>query len=40
MAFSPRFVEVDGCRINLRRGGSGEPPYFALLSDSPPNLDT
>ncbi|HYS56557.1 MAG TPA: alpha/beta hydrolase [Burkholderiales bacterium] len=28
MAFSKRFVEVDGCRINLRRGGSGEPLLY------------
>jgi len=28
MAFSQRFVEVDGCRINLRRGGSGEPLLY------------
>jgi pimeloyl-ACP methyl ester carboxylesterase len=24
MAFSQRFIEVDGCKLNLRRGGSGE----------------
>jgi len=28
MAFSQRFIEVDGCRINLRRGGSGEPLLY------------
>ena len=28
MAFSERFIEVDGCRINLRRGGSGEPLLY------------
>lgn len=28
MAFSQRFVDIDGCRINLRRGGSGEPLLY------------
>jgi pimeloyl-ACP methyl ester carboxylesterase len=28
MTFTQSFVEVDGCRINLRRGGSGEPLLF------------
>src|SRR5258705_8920315 len=28
MAFSQRFIEVDGCRISLRRGGSGEPLLY------------
>lgn len=28
MAFSQRFIEVDGCRVNLRRGGSGEPLLY------------
>ncbi|HEX6268173.1 MAG TPA: alpha/beta fold hydrolase [Burkholderiales bacterium] len=28
MKFSQSFVEVDGCRINLRRGGSGPPLLF------------
>src|SRR5205814_7404956 len=28
MAFSQRFIEVDGCRLNLRRGGSGEPLIY------------
>ena len=28
MAFSQRFIEVDGCRLNLRRGGSGEPLLY------------
>jgi len=28
MAFSERFIEVDGCRLNLRRGGSGEPLLY------------
>lgn len=28
MTFSQRFIEVDGCRVNLRRGGSGEPLLF------------
>ena len=28
MTFKQSFVEVDGCRINLRRGGSGEPLLF------------
>jgi hypothetical protein len=25
MAFSQSFIEVDGCKVNLRRGGSGRP---------------
>ncbi len=28
MTFKQTFIEVDGCRINLRRGGSGEPLLF------------
>src|SRR5256885_14428872 len=28
MTFSERFIEVDGCRLNLRRGGSGEPLIY------------
>lgn len=28
MAFIQRFVEVDGCKTNLRRGGSGEPLLY------------
>ncbi len=28
MAFSQRFIEVDGCKLNLRRGGSGEPLLY------------
>ena len=28
MKFSQSLVEVDGCRINLRRGGSGQPLLF------------
>ncbi len=28
MAFSQRFIEVDGCKVNLRRGGSGEPLLY------------
>ena len=28
MAFTQRFIEVDGCRISLRRGGSGEPLLY------------
>ena len=28
MTFSERFIEVDGCRLNLRRGGSGEPLLY------------
>ena len=28
MKFSQSFVEVDGCRIHLRRGGSGQPLLF------------
>ena len=28
MAFSQRFIEVDGCKINLRRGGRGEPLLY------------
>jgi pimeloyl-ACP methyl ester carboxylesterase len=28
VSFSDSFVEVDGCRVHLRRGGSGEPLLF------------
>ena len=28
MAFSQRFIDVDGCKLNLRRGGSGEPLLY------------
>jgi pimeloyl-ACP methyl ester carboxylesterase len=28
MTFKQSFVEVNGCKINLRRGGSGEPLLF------------
>ena len=28
MAFSESFIEVDGCKVNLRRGGSGEPLLY------------
>ena len=28
MIFKQGFVDVDGCRISLRRGGSGEPLLF------------
>jgi len=28
MTFTQRFIELDGCRVNLRRGGSGEPLLF------------
>jgi pimeloyl-ACP methyl ester carboxylesterase len=28
MSFRQSFVEVDGCRTNLRRGGAGEPLLF------------
>lgn len=28
MTFSQSFIEVDGCRINLRRGGNGRPLLF------------
>jgi pimeloyl-ACP methyl ester carboxylesterase len=28
MAFSQRFIEIGGCRLNLRRGGSGEPLLY------------
>ena len=28
MTFKQSFVEIDGCRVNLRRGGSGEPLLF------------
>jgi pimeloyl-ACP methyl ester carboxylesterase len=28
MTFKQTFVEVDGCKVNLRRGGSGEPLVF------------
>jgi len=28
MTFRQSFIEVDGCKVNLRRGGSGEPLLF------------
>jgi pimeloyl-ACP methyl ester carboxylesterase len=28
MSFAQSFIEVDGCRVNLRRGGRGEPLLF------------
>ena len=28
MAFSQRFIEIDGCRLNLRRGGAGAPLLY------------
>jgi pimeloyl-ACP methyl ester carboxylesterase len=28
MVFGQHFIEVDGCKINLRRGGSGEPLLY------------
>ena len=28
MSFQQSFLEVDGCRVNLRRGGAGEPLLF------------
>ncbi|OGA76337.1 MAG: alpha/beta hydrolase [Betaproteobacteria bacterium RIFCSPLOWO2_12_FULL_65_14] len=28
MTFKQSFIEVDGCKVNLRRGGSGEPLLF------------
>jgi len=28
MKFSQSFIEVDGCRVNLRRGGSGPPLLY------------
>jgi pimeloyl-ACP methyl ester carboxylesterase len=28
MAFSQQFLEIDGCRINLRRGGAGAPLLY------------
>ena len=28
MSFTESFVEVDGCKVRLRRGGSGEPLLF------------
>jgi pimeloyl-ACP methyl ester carboxylesterase len=28
MSFEQSFLEVDGCRVNLRRGGSGQPLLF------------
>lgn len=28
MKFSQSFIEVDGCKVNLRRGGSGQPLLY------------
>ncbi|MGH8741038.1 MAG: alpha/beta fold hydrolase, partial [Burkholderiales bacterium] len=28
MKFNQSFIEVDGCKVNLRRGGSGRPLLF------------
>jgi pimeloyl-ACP methyl ester carboxylesterase len=28
MTFTQTFIEVDGCKVNLRRGGNGEPLVF------------
>jgi pimeloyl-ACP methyl ester carboxylesterase len=28
MKFNQSFIEVDGCRVNLRRGGSGQPLVY------------
>jgi pimeloyl-ACP methyl ester carboxylesterase len=28
VVFSQRFVDIDGCKLNLRRGGSGEPLLY------------
>jgi pimeloyl-ACP methyl ester carboxylesterase len=28
MTFKQSFIEVDGCKVNLRRGGSGDPLLF------------
>ena len=36
MAFSQRFIEVDGCKLNLRRGGSGEPLLYLHGSGGAP----
>jgi pimeloyl-ACP methyl ester carboxylesterase len=38
MAFSQRFIEVDGCRINLRRGGSGEPLLYLHGGNGAPEV--
>jgi len=38
MAFSQRFIEVDGCRINLRRGGSGEPLLYLHGANGAPAI--
>jgi pimeloyl-ACP methyl ester carboxylesterase len=36
VAFSQRYAEVDGCRINLRRGGSGAPLLYLHGSNGAP----
>jgi pimeloyl-ACP methyl ester carboxylesterase len=36
MAFSQRFIDIDGCRLNLRRGGSGEPLLYLHGSNGVP----
>jgi pimeloyl-ACP methyl ester carboxylesterase len=36
MAFEQRFLDIDGCRLNLRRGGTGEPLLYLHGSNGVP----
>jgi pimeloyl-ACP methyl ester carboxylesterase len=38
MAFNQSFVDVDGCRLNLRRGGAGEPLLYLHGSNGVPGI--
>jgi pimeloyl-ACP methyl ester carboxylesterase len=38
MSFAQRFVEIDGCRTNLRRGGAGEPLLFLHGASGAPTI--
>lgn len=38
MKFNQSFIEVDGCKVNLRRGGSGQPLLFLHGASGAPLL--